>query len=113
MLSILIYRSTLRIQPRRITSSTKWAIFLRTFKMAGLKMTAACVGLVFALIVAVEAGGRTLVLVDNWSIRETHSSFFRSLRGLYFLQSSMLINVTWVTGFQLEDGGSHCHVCTV
>ncbi|ESO82537.1 hypothetical protein LOTGIDRAFT_197848 [Lottia gigantea] len=27
-----------------------------------------------------QSGKRTLILVDNWSIRETHSTFFRSLR---------------------------------
>ncbi|XP_061197195.1 dolichyl-diphosphooligosaccharide--protein glycosyltransferase 48 kDa subunit-like isoform X3 [Saccostrea echinata] len=31
-------------------------------------------------ICAATAGKRTLVLVDNWSIRETHSVFFRTLR---------------------------------
>jgi len=37
---------------------------------------------VFLQIVAVTfAGKKTLVLVDNWSIRETHSVFFKSLRG--------------------------------
>ena len=30
---------------------------------------------------AVQASKRTLVLVDNWSIRETHSVYFRTLRG--------------------------------
>ena len=30
---------------------------------------------------AVLASKRTLVLVDNWSIRETHSVYFRTLRG--------------------------------
>jgi len=28
----------------------------------------------------VNAGGKTLVLVDNWAIRETHSIYFKSLR---------------------------------
>jgi oligosaccharyltransferase complex subunit beta len=39
-------------------------------------------GLLVILGVAcnVNAGGKTLVLVDNWAVRETHSAFFRSLR---------------------------------
>lgn len=36
--------------------------------------------LLLAAAAAVSAGGRTLVLVDNWAIRETHSIFFKSLR---------------------------------
>ena len=27
------------------------------------------------------ANKKTLVLVDNWAVRETHSIYFRSLRG--------------------------------
>ncbi|XP_041377812.1 dolichyl-diphosphooligosaccharide--protein glycosyltransferase 48 kDa subunit-like [Gigantopelta aegis] len=39
----------------------------------------------FILFCSVNAGNkRTLVLVDNWSIRETHSTFFRTLRDLGF-----------------------------
>jgi len=48
-----------------------------TSKMATLKLAA--ISLLFAVCYA-ASGKRTLVLVDNWSIRETHSSFFRSLR---------------------------------
>lgn len=29
----------------------------------------------------VRSAKRTLVLVDNWSVRETHSTYFRELRG--------------------------------
>jgi hypothetical protein len=29
----------------------------------------------------VHSAKRTLVLVDNWSVRETHSTYFRELRG--------------------------------
>lgn len=37
--------------------------------------------LLFACLTSIRGDGkRTLVLVDNWSIRETHSMFFRSLR---------------------------------
>ena len=36
---------------------------------------------VAACTCAVLASKRTLVLVDNWSIRETHSVYFRTLRG--------------------------------
>ncbi|XP_046332436.1 dolichyl-diphosphooligosaccharide--protein glycosyltransferase 48 kDa subunit-like isoform X1 [Haliotis rufescens] len=41
------------------------------------------------------AGKRTLILVDNWAIRETHSTFFRSLRDIGF-------DLT----FKLADDGS-------
>ena len=38
--------------------------------------------ILFALYASTAyAGKRTLVLVDNWSIRETHSTYFRTLRG--------------------------------
>ena len=30
---------------------------------------------------ASSANKRTLVLLDNWTIRETHSIFFKTLRG--------------------------------
>ena len=29
---------------------------------------------------AVDAGGKMLVLLDNWAIKETHSIFFKSLK---------------------------------
>lgn len=32
-------------------------------------------------LAAVNAGGETLVLLDNLAIRETHSIFFKSLQG--------------------------------
>merc|ERR1711976_95312 len=48
--------------------------------MGIMKSTAGLVVFFLAAISAVFAGKRTLVLVDNWSIRETHSIFFRSLR---------------------------------
>merc|ERR1719411_588393 len=35
---------------------------------------------VFCLFSSVSAGGKTLVLLDNWASRETHSIFFKSLR---------------------------------
>jgi len=35
---------------------------------------------VLCLFSNVYAGGKTLVLVDNWAIRETHSIFFKALR---------------------------------
>merc|ERR1719187_514016 len=35
---------------------------------------------VLCLFSSVHAGGKTLVLVDNWAIRETHSILFKSLR---------------------------------
>ena len=48
--------------------------------MAAYKIVLA--GLFLALIPAVcLANKKTLVLLDNWSLRETHSIFFRSLRG--------------------------------
>lgn len=33
------------------------------------------------LVCTCFANKKTLVLVDNWSVRETHSVYFRSLRG--------------------------------
>ena len=40
--------------------------------------------LVFAGCAALAAAtGKTLVLVDNWAIRETHSIYFKTLRGMY------------------------------
>jgi len=49
---------------------------MATFRqfLAGLVILAA----VFA---SSHANKKTLVLLDNWSIRETHSVFFKSLRG--------------------------------
>ena len=35
----------------------------------------------FALLVPVLARDRTLILLDNWAIRETHSTYFRLLKG--------------------------------
>ena len=35
---------------------------------------------ILALIANIEAKGKTLVLVDNWSIKETHSTFFKYLK---------------------------------
>ncbi|XP_013414803.1 dolichyl-diphosphooligosaccharide--protein glycosyltransferase 48 kDa subunit-like [Lingula anatina] len=45
-----------------------------TRALAGFLVVLACIFSVYA------TGKKTLVLVDNWSIRETHSIFFRSLR---------------------------------
>ena len=48
-------------------------------------MNRSCFLCVLLQIIAVTyAGKKTLVLVDNWSIRETHSVFFKSLRGESF-----------------------------
>lgn len=48
-------------------------------KMASNTLCRVLALLAFASIAL--AGKRTLILVDNWAIRETHSTFFRSLRG--------------------------------
>lgn len=41
------------------------------------------------IISIVNAGGDTLVLLDNLAIKETHSMFFKSLQGwFYHLQKS-------------------------
>ena len=45
---------------------------------------------ILSVFTSVYGGGKTLVLVDNWAIRETHSIFFRSLRGMYFCRISLL-----------------------
>ena len=34
-----------------------------------------------ALLNAVDAGGKTLVLLDSQAMKETHSIFFKSLQG--------------------------------
>ena len=54
-------------------------------------MGLAGVFVILSVFASVYGGGKTLVLVDNWAIRETHSIFFRSLRGMYFLQN--LLNI--------------------
>ena len=45
--------------------------------MAGGKVLAC----MLALVSCAYAGDRTLVLLDNWAVRETHSTFFKSLKG--------------------------------
>lgn len=48
-----------------------------------MEVQAKVAGLFFIILVSsslVLAGKKTLVLVDNWSLRETHSIFFRTLR---------------------------------
>ena len=53
---------------------------------------AGCRGLVLLLagvlvcLSAANAGGKMLVLLDNWAIKETHSIFFKSLK-CKFVQS--------------------------
>ncbi|XP_059157616.1 dolichyl-diphosphooligosaccharide--protein glycosyltransferase 48 kDa subunit-like [Physella acuta] len=50
-------------------------------------MASTVVGVLLACLALCNAsvpGKRTLVLVDNWSVRETHSIFFKSLRDLGF-----------------------------
>lgn len=37
----------------------------------------------FISVCNVRAGGETLVLLDNLAIKETHSMFFKSLKGNY------------------------------
>jgi hypothetical protein len=37
------------------------------------------------IISIVNAGGETLVLLDNLAIKETHSMFFKSLQGWFFI----------------------------
>ena len=50
-----------------------------------------CALVLLGLASSALAGGNTLVLVDNLAIRETHSVFFKSLKGLYFLHYVQLI----------------------
>lgn len=49
----------------------------------------------------VHSAKRTLVLVDNWSVRETHSTYFRELRGknLSFLHLLIVRLYYCSTGF--------------
>ncbi|BFZ23263.1 hypothetical protein BsWGS_26302 [Bradybaena similaris] len=44
------------------------------------RIAGVCLLVLFAVCSASVPGKRTLVLVDNWSLRETHSIFFKSLR---------------------------------
>ena len=61
-------------------------------------------GILFAIAALCAAdvpGKRTLVLVDDWSVRETHSVFFRSLRGkhgrfFFFYEYSLEIRIVHV-----------------
>ena len=46
------------------------------FRVLGIIVVVACV--------STFAKKRTLVLVDNWSTRESHSIFFKDLRGKIF-----------------------------
>jgi len=51
-----------------------------------LRKMALLIGLLFAFAAVPfafvsAANKRTLVLLDNWTIRETHSIFFKTLRG--------------------------------
>ena len=70
---------------------------LARFKMAAMKMGLAGVFVILSVFSTVYGGGKTLVLVDNWAIRETHSMFFRSLRGMYFLQKNTLLILSIAT----------------
>ena len=45
------------------------------------------------LLAVVFANKKTLVLVDNWSMRETHSIYFRALRGKMFFTAPDRCNV--------------------
>lgn len=62
--------------------------------------------LLLAAAAAVSAGGRTLVLVDNWAIRETHSIFFKSLRGEWRLYLACKLG----GGGELLDGSDTLQV---
>ena len=46
--------------------------------------------LILAYIASALAGDRTLILLDNWGIRETHSQYFKFLKGkcIYLFMSS-------------------------
>jgi hypothetical protein len=45
---------------------------------------------IFVGIISIaNAGGETLVLLDNLAIKETHSMFFKSLQGLFFIVNSI------------------------
>ena len=52
--------------------------------MAAVRMGITGLLVILSVFSTVYGGGKTLVLVDNWAIRETHSIVFRSLRGMYF-----------------------------
>ncbi|KAI0219947.1 Dolichyl-diphosphooligosaccharide--protein glycosyltransferase 48 kDa subunit [Lamellibrachia satsuma] len=52
--------------------------------MAGCKALVFLLAGVLICLSAVNAGGKMLVLLDNWAIKETHSIFFRSLKSRGF-----------------------------
>lgn len=51
-------------------------------------------GLIFVACLATlcSANKKTLVLLDNWTIRETHSIFFKSLRGEHSIANASVVS---------------------
>lgn len=59
-----------------------------------MKGVVACLILVLTIIVTgTSAGGRTLVLLDNLAIKETHSIFFKILQGMYLNKKIFIYRV--------------------
>lgn len=48
-----------------------------------MKFTSGVCLLLAVLVAGANAGGPTLVLLDNLAIKETHSIFFKTLQGWY------------------------------
>lgn len=48
----------------------------------------------FVSVCNVNAGGETLVLLDNLAIKETHSMFFKSLKGKIKIENTVTYNVS-------------------
>ena len=76
------YAHNIVIAPSQNGSEQGTPVRLQTVKMS-LKF--ACLLMILGVISPIFANEKVLVLVDNWSIRETHSIFFKSLRGMYII----------------------------
>lgn len=53
-----------------------------------MKLASGVCLLLAALVAGANAGGPTLVLLDNLAIKETHSIFFKTLQGWYILSET-------------------------
>ena len=77
---------------RQITSSSKPPITIsqrgdggNATNMARVSVSWIVFVVLLGVICGVNAGGETLVLLDNLAIKETHSMFFKSLQGWSYI----------------------------
>ena len=61
----------------------------------------------------VAAGKRVLVLLDNWSIKETHSLFFKGLNDQGFQMTFKLADDAAVSIKSMESGPTTTWSCSV